>query len=258
MFDRRLAQYWEAGMQRLLRKNLSEKLWLEKMQHALRREMRPQRDAEKDRCFIPNCYVLHVCAADAEGRDLEALRAQLYVYLVQSAMQRGFYSHERLRLELRPNPLLRKGAVRSQAAYGQKLYDRAGAAQADGRTVVFDRKALPLAQACTRALTFAALQVLSGARAGACLPLGERRVQIGRKESSELCVPDAGISRLHAYIAFEGCRHVLYDADSLNGTYVNGARISCRALSPEDRVRVGATELLYTLQGALHKGEMER
>lgn len=249
MFERRFTQYWEAGIQRLLQKNLSEKLWLEKIRRALEAQMRPKKDAEKGRLFVPNCYVTHVSALDAEGRDLEALRAGLYVCLVQSAIRRDFFSHERLRLELRPNPLLKKGAVRAQAAYGQKLYGACGAAQeADcDRTVVFDRKALPLAEACDRDAVFASLFVRRGALSGARVPLGERRAQIGRQEGSALCVPDAGVSRLHAYIAFEGCRHVLYDADSLNGTYVNGERISCRTLSPGDCIRAGATEISYEL-----------
>ena len=249
MFERRFAHYWEAGIQRLLQKNLSEKLWLEKIKRALEEQMRPKKDAEKGRLFVPNCYVTHVSALDAEGRDLDALRARLYVCLVQSAIRRDFFSHERLRLELRPNPLLKKGAVRAQAAYGQKLYGSCGAAQETdgGQTVVFDRKALPLAEVCEQGAVFASLFVRAGARAGLRVPLGERRVQIGRQEGSSLCVPDAGVSRLHAYISFEGCRHVLYDADSLNGTYVNGARISCRPLLPGDLIRAGGTEIAYEL-----------
>lgn len=248
MFERPFSQYWETGLQKLLQKNLSEKRWLEKLRRSLGAQMQPKKDAEGARLFIPNCYVAHVSALDAEGRDLEVARAQLYAFLVRSAIRRDLFSYERLRLELRPNPLLQRGVVRAEAAYGQKLYGRCGTAQEEGeQTMVFDRKALPLANACTCAGGLAVLCVRSGVRAGAHAPLGERRVQIGRQDGSGLCVPGAGISRLHAYVCFEGCRHVLYDADSLNGTYVNGMRITSRALLPGDTIRLGDTEIVYEL-----------
>ena len=57
---------------------------------------------------------------------------------------------------------------------------------------------------------------------------------------------DTNASRLHAYISYERHRHILYDAASLNGTFVNGRRVvSPQLLRPGDEITIGGTVLLY-------------
>ncbi len=48
---------------------------------------------------------------------------------------------------------------------------------------------------------------------------------IGRSSLCDLVIARGTISRLHARIAREGPRYMLYDAGSVNGTFVNGQRI---------------------------------
>ena len=71
------------------------------------------------------------------------------------------------------------------------------------------------------------------------------RVNIGRRPSNELSLNDKNISRLHAYILFEGNSYVIYDAQSLNGTYVNGIKITSKKLSNKDMVTIGNTTIIY-------------
>ena len=75
--------------------------------------------------------------------------------------------------------------------------------------------------------------------------LGERQIYLGRKESNDFVLDDESASRIHAYIAYERHRHVLYDAGSLNGTLVNKKPISRHELRDGDKILVGSTTLTY-------------
>lgn len=48
---------------------------------------------------------------------------------------------------------------------------------------------------------------------------------IGRSETCQVVVPLKFVSRLHAKIERDGPGYVLYDANSANGTFVNGRQI---------------------------------
>lgn len=74
---------------------------------------------------------------------------------------------------------------------------------------------------------------------------GERQIYIGRKETNDFVLADESVSRIHAYIAYERHRHVLYDAGSLNGTFVNKKAISRRELKDGDKILIGRTTLTY-------------
>ncbi len=75
--------------------------------------------------------------------------------------------------------------------------------------------------------------------------LGERQIYIGRKESNDFVLNDDGASRVHAYISYERHRHVLHDAGSLNGTYVNSKLTNRRDLKDGDKILIGNTTLVY-------------
>src|SRR5436190_13968911 len=62
---------------------------------------------------------------------------------------------------------------------------------------------------------------------------------IGRRTESDLRLAGADISRLHAEIALEDGACVIRDKESRFGTYVNGERVSERALAHADQIRFG-------------------
>lgn len=74
---------------------------------------------------------------------------------------------------------------------------------------------------------------------------GERQIYLGRKETNDFVLEDESASRIHAYIAYERHRHVLYDAGSLNGTHVNKKSISRHELKDGDKILIGRTTLTY-------------
>ena len=91
----------------------------------------------------------------------------------------------------------------------------------------------------------ATLTVLSGSDEGIAMHLGERKIYMGRMAQSEFILTDTNVSRVHAWIAYEQHRHVLHDAESRNGSFVNGVRITTQRLRDGDEVRLGTTALRY-------------
>lgn len=70
-------------------------------------------------------------------------------------------------------------------------------------------------------------------------------VQIGRSRSCDLSLRSPEASRRHAEISCgPGGWHVR-DLDSTNGTYVNGERVSERALRPGDRIEIGSDAITF-------------
>jgi len=102
------------------------------------------------------------------------------------------------------------------------------------------------------ALRVMGLRVLyapAGEWEGRFLPLVGRDVRLGRAplQPPNLSVPDTAMSREHARVtpAQREGEHVVIDADSTNGTFVNGRRVRQATLAPNDVVRMGDTIFLY-------------
>lgn len=75
--------------------------------------------------------------------------------------------------------------------------------------------------------------------------LGERQFYIGRKESNDLVLADESVSRIHAFISYDKHRHVLHDANSLNGTYINKRFAEKQELNHGDKILIGNILVTY-------------
>jgi len=72
---------------------------------------------------------------------------------------------------------------------------------------------------------------------------------VGRDPENALVLPDGGVSRRHmvlrAEYAEKGSTVTLTDCDSMNGTYVNGKRVSEHTIDAEDSVFVGRYQFVF-------------
>lgn len=92
-----------------------------------------------------------------------------------------------------------------------------------------------------RTPTIAALIVLSAEAQPGTYYLTGPTFTLGRAPTCDLVIPRSTISRVHARIESSGLRYVLHDADSANGTFVNGERIAGPyLLHHQDRIGLGA------------------
>ena len=85
------------------------------------------------------------------------------------------------------------------------------------------------------------------------ISLTEAPMLIGRDIADGICVEDTGMSRLHSRIVWDaqGKCHRVGDANSTNGTFLNGKRVQEAALVPGDVIRSGDTLLVYALSDAM-------
>ena len=81
-------------------------------------------------------------------------------------------------------------------------------------------------------------------------PLTRLRATIGRSARSDLCIPDAFASRLHAEVRFEGDRYWLHDLGSANGTRHNGTIVKVPVpLNMGDEIQIGETRIGFDDDG---------
>lgn len=84
--------------------------------------------------------------------------------------------------------------------------------------------------------------VLQGGRR---VVLGEQALRIGRMADCGVQLTDPNVSRHHAEVRPTGDGFTIADLGSTNGTKVNGARVSERALRDGDEIMVGATTMHF-------------
>lgn len=90
------------------------------------------------------------------------------------------------------------------------------------------------------------LTFTAGQRAGANLLLDPlHKTRIGRGTECTIMLPDALCSRVHAVIAREDDVWRVRDANSRNGTFVNGQKIDEAVLGEGHHVRIGSTEFAF-------------
>ena len=70
-----------------------------------------------------------------------------------------------------------------------------------------------------------------------------RRLVIGRDPSCDINIDDPGLSRTHAEIIPEGETLVFVDRGSLNGSHINGDRVTRRVLVSGDKIKLGDTTI---------------
>ena len=100
----------------------------------------------------------------------------------------------------------------------------------------------------TNQVVYAYLTILSGSKAGANFLVDPSvRTLIGRGTDCHIAIPDPLLSRVHASLEFEQEGWVLRDANSRNGTQVNGQKITEAMIDDAHTIQLGKSELQFHL-----------
>ena len=92
----------------------------------------------------------------------------------------------------------------------------------------------------------ASLEIVRGPFSGACFQVERAVCSIGRGEENDVRIRDDTVSLTHATLLRKRGAWFVVDLRSMNGTYVEGSRVSGeRELCPGARVRLGAVELVF-------------
>ena len=209
---------------------------------ALQKEIAQQADQLKGRT-VSNLYVFTLASEDYNRLCAKRVKKELYTVAEKEVIRIDAYMDGELWLEMRQSEALKTGNFELKS--GEKAEERIESDEPD--TLVLERSSLSNLQPLNLPIDYrtASLTVLQGPDEEAYLEFGERKVYIGRRDKNEFILTDTQASRLHAWIAYERHRHVLYDAQSTNGTYVGGERIEQHVLQDGDEISIGSTLLVY-------------
>lgn len=75
--------------------------------------------------------------------------------------------------------------------------------------------------------------------------IGDRPVVVGRGPRADVRIRDKRLSREHFAVSREDGRIVIYDLNSMNGTWVRNHRTARLELRPGDEIRAGRTLFLF-------------
>ncbi len=105
----------------------------------------------------------------------------------------------------------------------------------------------------------ATLTVRQGPGLGRSFTIETPSITIGRQEQCDVQVNDTFVSRQHARITWGGAGYLLEDLGTVNGTFLNGERISGpRALKSGDVIQLGSqVELDFLMRASPSAGWMQ-
>ncbi|WP_196607205.1 FhaA domain-containing protein [Pectinatus frisingensis] len=195
--------------------------------------------------FAPNCYILQMSGADYDRICSRKAREMLYEYIVRMIIRSNLFIDGHLNVKFCKNSSLKKGACEVTVNYAADSDCTAATGDVAEKTIVIRKPTIKETASMPLERFYAGLTVIEGYDIDSRLEIGEHQIHIGRRAENEFLLTDPNASRLHAYITFEKYRHILYDADSLNGTFVNGKKITALCLNNEDVITIGQSKLIY-------------
>lgn len=217
----------------------------------LSREMESDRTVGISQIYVPNQFSVYLAGEDYEKLTPygQAIRDELAGYVSDEAKRRGYTIVGKPMVDIFMDETVKPGKFRVASNYSEPLPEESEPETTGivplSDTRVFGKMIAPTRQ---RVSIAGLLTVVEGLDAGLQVEMGADRVNIGRREGNELPLTDMNTSRLHAYSVYEEGGHILFDAKSLNGTYVNNHRITRKRLKTGDRIKLGNTVILYEVK----------
>jgi len=181
---------------------------------ALRREADTKAAVvSRDRIITPSDYLVRLSPDDHERMLAlgHALNDELFALLSQHARTQGYSFAGVLRISLEADERVSTGTVQINSSSVESSVSWQGVIEIDGRHH----------------------------------QLSSARTVIGRGSDADLTIADAGSSRRHAEVLWDGERAMLRDLGSTNGTKINGEKVREAALSPGTVFTIGRTELTF-------------
>ncbi len=89
----------------------------------------------------------------------------------------------------------------------------------------------------------AKLVLLSAGMTGRTLDLKLDKTTIGRVEDNAFQIAEPSVSSHHCEVLLKGSEVIIHDLNSTNGTFINGEKITERAIKPGQILRLGQVEM---------------
>lgn len=209
---------------------------------------------------VPNDYTIYLCEEDYRRLSAARVLRELHEAVERKVIRENYFMDGALNIKLekmlRGDELIRITAKYSEGddaeektidlendVLSQTLLENLE--EDSSATIIADKKSiLASMKTVSPKISSYDLAVITDTK-NVELVLGERQVYLGRKETNDFIIDDDGASRVHAFISYERHRHVLNDAESLNGTLVNKKKIGRYVLKDGDKFLIGNTTIVY-------------
>lgn len=250
-------------------KNFSSKLEFSEVIKQLEREVLHKRKKSRNGAIVPNAYFIDMSKEDYHRMCVRRFMDDLHVAVEKAVIVNECFMDGELTITMNMRDDLKEGMCEVYSRYQDDSYSdlagRTDTASVDestrvvqgiqsetapkedtSSTIVLNREDFNPPLNLPEEYKLVSLLAVDGPDLDSYLEFGEKQIYIGRRVKNDFILTDTNASRVHAYITYERHRHVLYDADSLNGTYVKGARISQpQLLHAGDEIHIGNTVLIY-------------
>jgi hypothetical protein len=77
------------------------------------------------------------------------------------------------------------------------------------------------------------------------IQINQKTFNIGRRPDNHLVLEDPRVSRVHAQIRVRQNKFILFDLNSMGGTFVNGQRVYQHQLKPGDVITLAGVSIIY-------------
>ncbi|WP_282837537.1 FhaA domain-containing protein [Microbacterium flavum] len=167
----------------------------------------------RDRILAPNSFEVRLAPADAERMASlgTTLDDELHALVKKHAESQGFSFAGPVSIEVAADAQLPTGTLRiaSQTAAGQVAWR--GVVDVEGKRH----------------------------------PLTKGRTVIGRGSDADITITDAGTSRRHVEILWDGEKAMVRDLGSTNGTQLDGRKVGEAPLPPDSIITIGRTDITF-------------
>ena len=226
---------------------------------AIEREVVKQKTKDN---LVPNSYTIYLCEEDCHRLSAARLMKALHEAVERKVIREDCFMDGDLSIKIKKNSAPDETAIVIETAYvaesaqeedtidlendvlSHTLIEDIGTADNDATIIADKTRIVSTMRTFPRRRIEYDLAVITDAETSEVI-LGERQIYLGRRQSNDFVLNDESASRIHAYIAYERHRHVLYDAGSLNGTHVNKKPISRCELKDGDKILLGNTTITY-------------
>ncbi len=209
---------------------------------ALTRELVRRRKKAAEGHVVPNVYTLEL----GERLCCQRVLDELHTAIERKVIAEDCFMDGELSLEMKKQGR-GKGVLEVQSSFQDDAPAEEATGDAPSHTIVLERSSFDINKPLDlpREYELASLTAVNGVDKDSYLAIGEKQVYIGRLDKNDFILMDPNASRMHAYVTYERHRHFLHDAESTNGTFVNGKPVLHACLAPGDEIQIGSTVLLY-------------
>lgn len=252
MFFSRMEDFLEKNIEGFFNRKFSSKLQLAEIEKILDRLLIRHKKRINRAIFVPDNFIITMSREDYAELNMPQTLIRLKLFLYKSVITKDYFMRKKPVIVILKSPDLKLGVCEvktsfsTQAEIQNTIDDDTGT---QGTIVVppNDRELFVKSPKINQELKFASLTITEGPDKDSYMEIGDKQIHIGRRDRNEFIITDINVSRLHAYITFENGRHILHDANSLNGTSVNDTRISSFCLCPGDKIQMGNTTIIYDI-----------